>query len=80
MSNSTLRIIGLIAAVSTALVGQAELIGEPWHHWLSIIGIISAVVIAYYQQPPRDYDSRDRVSDNTLKEIQNGSTNSRSIT
>lgn len=69
MVNKVLRLIGFIAAISSAFVGQAELIGEPWHHYMSIAGIICAVTLAYFQQPPRSDDSRDRVSDSTLKEI-----------
>lgn len=41
------KVIGLVAAVSGALVGQAELIGEPWHHYLSIAGIVATAFIAW---------------------------------
>lgn len=41
------KVLGLVAAVSGALVGQAHLIGEPWHHVLSIVSIIATAIFAW---------------------------------
>ena len=41
------KIVALLAALSAALLGQAELIGEPYHHYLSIAGIVSGTLIAW---------------------------------
>lgn len=46
LEKNGLKITGVLLAVVTALIGQAELIGEPWHHYLSIIGIVLTAVIA----------------------------------
>lgn len=67
-----LMFIGLVSAISTALVGQAHLIGEPYNHYLTIIGVISSTTVAYFMQPPRDSDRRDRVSDQKIQELNNG--------
>ena len=44
--------VGLVTCVCGALVGQAELIGEPWHHYLSIAGIVGTAITGYLLQPP----------------------------
>lgn len=41
------KAVSLVAAVSAALIGQAELIGEPWRHWLSILAIVATALIAW---------------------------------
>ncbi len=58
---------GLIAFVCTALIGQGELIGEPWHHWISIVGIIGTAISGYLLQPPRG-DAQTRVGDPPVDE------------
>lgn len=67
--NSLLRWVGLVAAICGALVGQSHLIGEPWQHYMIITGIVAATTFAYFQQPPRNINSQDRVSDTELTQI-----------
>jgi len=55
--------VGLIACVSGALLGQAELVGEPWHHYLSVLSIAGTAVTGYLMQPPRDPTDRTRAND-----------------
>lgn len=50
----------LISAVSTALVGQAELIGEPWHHYISVIGIAATAVSGVLINFQKQWDGVDR--------------------
>jgi len=39
--------IGLVVCVVGALYGQAELMGEPWRHYLSIASIMCTAINAY---------------------------------
>lgn len=41
------KCIGLLAAVSSAVIGQAELVGEPWRHYLTITAIGCTAAIAW---------------------------------
>ena len=59
--------VGLVTFVSIALTGQAELIREPWHHYLSVIGIIGTAITGYCLKPPNS--SENKVSESKLKEI-----------
>jgi putative effector of murein hydrolase len=45
------KFIGLIVAVCVALYGQAELIGEPWRHVVSMIAIGGTAGLAYWIKP-----------------------------
>lgn len=38
---------GLITCVCGALLGQAEMIGEPWRHYVSVLFIIGTAVTGY---------------------------------
>jgi hypothetical protein len=53
----------LLSFVIGAVLGQAELIGEPWRHYLTITSVIATAITAYYMQPPRNPNSTDRSSD-----------------
>lgn len=53
-------LVGLVTFVCSAILGQAELIGEPWHHWLSVISIIGTAVTGYMLQPTTVWDGTDR--------------------
>lgn len=56
-------LIGLITFVSTALIGQAELLGEPWRHYVTVLAIIGTAITAYMlQHPPPPWDGVDRRS------------------
>lgn len=58
---------GLIAFVCTTLYGQAEMLGEPWRHYVSIIGVIGTAVAGYLLQPPRG-SAQTRVDDPPVEE------------
>jgi hypothetical protein len=45
--------IGLGACVCGALVGQAELIAEPWRHYVTIAFVAGTAVSGYMLQGPR---------------------------
>ena len=45
------KFAGLIAFVCTAIIGQAELIGEPWRHVLTVAAVICGHVWAYCMHP-----------------------------
>ncbi len=55
--------IGLVACICGAVVGQAELIGEPWRHYVSVLFIAATAASGYMLQPPRNSESRERVND-----------------
>jgi len=42
---------GLVAAVCTAVAGQAEVIPEPYRHYVSLVGIIATVICGYQITP-----------------------------
>lgn len=42
---------GLIGFTSAAIVGQAELIGEPWRHYFTVSAIVGLAVWAYGMKP-----------------------------
>ena len=41
----------MIAFPSAAVIGQAELVGEPWRHILSITAIVCGTIWAYCMKP-----------------------------
>lgn len=45
------KFAGLIAFVSAAIIGQAELIGEPWRHVLTVTAIMCTAIWAYCMKP-----------------------------
>ncbi len=45
------KLAGLVASVSAAIVGQAELIGEPWRHVLTVAAVGSTATWAYCMRP-----------------------------
>ncbi len=72
MSNKNIiLIVSLISAICTALTGQAHLFGDNLNHILAITGIIATAISGVLIKPDRDPESRDRVSDEKLKEINN---------
>lgn len=44
--------IGMVASVCVALAGQAEVIDEPYRHYVSILGIVGTAVNGYLLQRP----------------------------
>lgn len=45
-------IAGLVTCVCGALLGQAELLGEPWRHYVTILFIVGTAVSGYMVQRP----------------------------
>jgi hypothetical protein len=45
------KFCGLIAFVSIAIIGQAELIGEPWRHYVTVLAVIATAGWAYGMHP-----------------------------
>ncbi len=45
------KFAGLIGVICVAIVGQAELIGEPWRHYVTVTAIISGAIWAYGMKP-----------------------------
>lgn len=41
------KVIGAVAFVSAAILGQAHLVGEPWEHLISVTGTIAAALVAW---------------------------------
>lgn len=42
---------GLVAFICTAVIGQAEMVGEPWRHWIALVGIVGTAISGYLLQP-----------------------------
>lgn len=57
---------GLIACICGALIGQAELVGEPWRHWISVL-FIACTAISGYMIRGND-SAAPIVNSNTIKE------------
>lgn len=36
----------VVASVTVAVFGQAELLGEPWRHWVTVLAIVVAVGVS----------------------------------
>ena len=53
-------LLGLVASVSSALIGQAELLGEPWRHVVTVISVITTAFSGYMLQRPNPWDGRER--------------------
>lgn len=47
-------IVGLAASVCTALVGQAELLGEPWRHIVTGLGVFATAATGFMLKHPWD--------------------------
>lgn len=60
--------LGLVTCVCGAVVGQAELVGEPWRHYISIVFIVGTAASGYLLQPIRDPNARSRSGEPDAKE------------
>lgn len=60
--------LGLVTCISGALVCQAELLGEPTRHYVTILFIAGTAATGYMLQPTRDPSTRSRDSDPQKKE------------
>jgi hypothetical protein len=47
-------LVSLTAFVCTALIGQAEMLAEPWRHVVSVIAIIATAISGFMVQHPWD--------------------------
>lgn len=45
------KFAGLVASATAAIVGQAELIGEPWRHYVTIVAVGCTAIWAYCMKP-----------------------------
>lgn len=45
------KMAGLVGCVSAAVLGQAELIGEPWRHYITVTAIVCSATWAYCMKP-----------------------------
>ena len=63
-------IAGMVGGVCTALLGQADLVGEPYKHYIAIAGIVATAISGYMiQRPPADaIPGGNRKSDPPAKE------------
>ena len=57
--------LGLFASICVAVAGQAELIPEPYRHWVSLLGIIGTAVNGYLIQRPVPEPAAIKVRDFT---------------
>lgn len=55
--------VGLITCICGALVGQAELLGEPTRHYVTMAFVVGTALTGYMMQPKRDSFSRTRADD-----------------
>lgn len=53
-------LLGLVVSVCGAVLGQAELLGEPWRHYVTIAFVITTAVSGYLMQKPSPWDGIDR--------------------
>jgi hypothetical protein len=51
-------VCGLAAFVCTSLIGQAELIGEPWRHYVTVGGVLMTAMAGFMVQHPWDGEER----------------------
>lgn len=45
------RFAGLVVFATTAILGQAELVGEPYRHWITVTAICATAIWAYCMHP-----------------------------
>ena len=53
-------LVGLVAFVCTGLIGQAELLGEPWRHYVTVVSFIATAISGFMLQHPWDSQSDRR--------------------
>lgn len=53
---------GLVAFLATTIIGQAELIGEPWRHYVTVIGVLCTALCGYLLEHRAEWDGVDRRS------------------
>jgi len=59
--SQTVWVIGLLTSVAGALLGQSDLVGEPWKHYLTVAFIVGTAVSGYMvQKPAPKWDGVDR--------------------
>lgn len=54
-------LVGLVTCVSGAVIGQSDLLGEPWKHYVTIVFVIGTAMSGYMmQRPAPKWDGVDR--------------------
>jgi hypothetical protein len=54
-------IVGLATCVAGALIGQSDLIGEPWKHYVTIAFVAGTAATGYMlQKPAPTWDGTER--------------------
>lgn len=54
-------LVGLVTCVCGALIGQAELIAEPYRHYITVAFVIGTAISGYMTQRPQPkWDGQDR--------------------
>lgn len=51
---------GLAGFLATTIIGQAELIGEPWRHYVTVIGVLCTAICGYLIQHRDEWDGVNR--------------------
>lgn len=61
MSENARYWVGMLASVCVTLAGQAEVIPEPYRHWVSILGIVGTAITGYMiRRPPADLNPQQK--------------------
>lgn len=53
-------LLALVSAVCTALIGQAELLGEPWRHYVTTVSVIATAISGFMLQRPNPWNGEER--------------------
>ena len=51
-------LVACVGSVCTALLGQAELLAEPWRHVVTIISVITTALSGFMLQRPNPWDGQ----------------------
>lgn len=56
-------LVGLVTCVCVAVIGQSDLVGEPWKHWLTVTSVVGTAITGYMlQRPFPQWDGTERRS------------------
>lgn len=40
------KVLAIVALTASGIVGQAEMLGEPWRHWVSVVALVGSSLVA----------------------------------
>lgn len=60
MTKQVAYFIGLITCICGAVLGQAELLGEPFRHYISVAFIAGTAITGFLIKTPSPWDGIDR--------------------